>query len=40
MHVNAAEETGELCAGGKAENRNEKQCKNAVSHLGFLLLFL
>lgn len=34
MCVNAAEQdVGELCAGGKAANGNEKECKSVVSHL-------
>lgn len=39
MQVNAAEEEmQELCACGNAEYRNEKECKNVISHLGFLNL--
>lgn len=40
MQVNVPEEVGDLCAGGKTANGNEKECKNGVSHLDFLLLFL
>lgn len=39
MHVNAAEEEmGGLCACGNAENKKERDCTNAVSHLVFLKL--
>lgn len=40
MQVNAAEEEGmqKLCAYDDAEYRNEKECINAISHLGFLSL--
>lgn len=39
IQVNAAEEEmQELCAYHNAEYRNEKECINAISHLGFLNL--